>query len=386
MSGGGFRASLYALGAMRYLAESGVLTETEALCGVSGGAVAAAAFMAAPDADKFVPAVFDPFVRTVTTKNLRNDALERWVRQRLKPRGRPRNLVFSDVLAEALYPTLGALADLPRRPQLIITATDLAAGRAFRFSQEFLGSYDWGYAQTPARLRVSTAVAASVAVPIIFPPLQLPTAGLGLPNDPPPRLSITDGGVYDNLGVEWFQGWESDRPEVAISADFLVVVNASGPFVGSRRAYVGAFAVDRGRKVQYAQTQATRVRWLIENFLAGKLRGTYIGITSDPRKAMLPDDTPVDPVLYEGALPSRLIGPLARLRTDLDRFTSDEAELLAYHGYWSAHARFGALFPDMAVKRPMWRDYEGMTNAETSDLVLELRRPRHRWGTGARLR
>ena len=84
--------------------------------------------------------------------------------------------------------------------------------------------------------------------------------------------------------------------------------------------------------------------------------------------------------------PAASSGPLARLRTDLDRFTSDEAELLAYHGYWSAHARFGALFPDMAVKRPMWRDYEGMTNAETSDLVLELRRPRHRWGTGARLR
>ena len=43
LSGGGFRASLYGLGVLRYLAEAQVLPRTAVVCGVSGGSVAAAA-------------------------------------------------------------------------------------------------------------------------------------------------------------------------------------------------------------------------------------------------------------------------------------------------------------------------------------------------------
>lgn len=43
LSGGGFRAALYGLGVLRYLAEANVLGDTQVACGVSGGSVAAAA-------------------------------------------------------------------------------------------------------------------------------------------------------------------------------------------------------------------------------------------------------------------------------------------------------------------------------------------------------
>lgn len=33
-------------------------------------------------------------------------------------------------------------------------------------------------------------------------------------------------GVYDNLGLEWFHGWDSGRPDSAEPADFLIVANA----------------------------------------------------------------------------------------------------------------------------------------------------------------
>ena len=36
------------------------------------------------------------------------------------------------------------------------------------------------------------------------------TADWGLA-EAPAVLSLMDGGVYDNLGLEWFQGWESTR-------------------------------------------------------------------------------------------------------------------------------------------------------------------------------
>jgi len=394
LSGGGFRAALYSLGVLRYLAEADVLAHTDVACGVSGGAVAAATLTAGVAADpgalapeRFLSSIFEPFVATVTTANLRNRALARWARERLLGRGRARNLVLSEVLGQALYPHADALADLPPRPQLVVTGTDLAAGRAFRFSQGFIGSFNWGYAPTPHDMPLATAVAASVAAPPAFPPLQLATAGLGLQRNPPPVLSITDGGVYDNLGVEWFQGWGSaPRPAAAVAADFVVVVNASGPLLPSRRTFTGVRALNRSRKVQYAQTQATRVRWLVADLEGARRRGVYLGITADPRRYRLPDGQRIDPNLSEGALPSRLVAPLAGLRTDLDRFTAEEAGLLAYHGYWSMHARLASLHPDLAVTAPSWRDYADIDDASARRLERELRRARHRLGTGERLR
>jgi predicted acylesterase/phospholipase RssA len=42
LSGGGFRATLYHLGVLRYLAEEGKLREIEAIYSVSGGSILAA--------------------------------------------------------------------------------------------------------------------------------------------------------------------------------------------------------------------------------------------------------------------------------------------------------------------------------------------------------
>lgn len=394
LSGGGFRATLYALGVARYLAEAGILEDLAVVSGVSGGSVAAASLLAgvasdpaALSAERFGATVFEPLVGSVSTTNLRNRALRRWASSRAVGRGQARNLTLSGVLAEALYPHVGALASLPRSPQLVITAADLSTGRAFRFSQEFIGNFNWGYASTPEDMAVATAVAASAAAPPWFPPLQLVTAGIGFKREPPSVLSITDGGVYDNLGAEWFQGWGSaPRPEAAIGADFLVVVNASGPLKAEHRRFVGVRALNRCRKIQFAQTQATRVRWLVDDLEARRRRGAYLGITGDPRRYRLPDGTKIDPTLYAGALPSRLVAPLAELRTDLDRFTRDEAGLLGYHGYWSAHARLASLYPDLSVSAPAWREYADMTDATAASLEGELRRPRHRIGLGDRLR
>jgi len=396
LSGGGFRAALYGLGVMRYLAEAKLLARLEVICGVSGGSVASAAICAgvvragpASLSDEgFEREAFEPFMAAVGAANLRNVALRRWLGGRLRLRGAPRNLVLAEVLAEALFKDAGELARLPERPQLVVTATELAMGRAFRFARRFVGSYDFGYVEPPAAMTVATAVAASAAAPPFIPPLQLDTAGLGF-RDAPAKLSVTDGGVYDNLGIEWFQGWAPHRrPPGAVRADDLIVVNASGPLVRDGRAYQGFRALDRMRKVQYAQTQATRVRWLVAELESGRQRGAYFGITADPRMYRLPPPSraPIDPALYADALPSQLIAPLAELRTDFNRFSRAEARLLAYHGYRSAHARFGSLRPEQAVLAPRWREFAGMSEADADRLASELRGRRHRVGLGERLR
>lgn len=93
LSGGGFRASLYGLGVLRYLAEARFLPSVATLCGVSGGSIAAAAATAgwlraggAPkDRAVFDEVVFDRFLSTMDAHDVRDRTLARWTAQRWKP-------------------------------------------------------------------------------------------------------------------------------------------------------------------------------------------------------------------------------------------------------------------------------------------------------------
>jgi hypothetical protein len=186
-------------------------------------------------------------------------------------------------------------------------------------------------------------------------------------------LSLVDGSVYDNLALEWFQGWESGRPPSAHRPDFVIVVNAADPLEATARRFGSVRALFRDLRVQYQQTLNVRVRWMVDRLLAGRDRGAYIGIGHDPRRYTDSHGRPIDPSFYSGALPSSLVEPLARVRTDLDRFNEQEAELLSYHGYWSLHARLSVVAPELAVAAPQWNDprYAQMSPDEEKRL-LEL--------------
>jgi NTE family protein len=374
LSGGGFRAALYGLGVGRYLAEAGLLRQVEAVSAVSGGAVAAAVLAdrwpALARADfslaAYIREVEKPFHRAVTETNMRNEAIGRWAKRRLSLRGRSRGSAMGDVLVEHLLHAR-RVTDLDPLLQIILTSTDCATGRAFRVSRDFIGSWDFGYQPVPEELGLGVPVAASTAVPMLFPPVHLDTAGLGLRN-PPPVLSLVDGGVYDNLGLEWFQGWGSGRPPAAREVDFVIVVDASGPFERSDERLGTARAVLRSHDIQYVQTRTTRIRWFVEELKAGTRQGVYLVSKYDPSGFKLADGTPIDPRLYDGALPAGFARALSSLRTDLDRFRADEAALLSYHGYWSAHARLGGFHPTLALNgAPSWRDFAQMSTSESTD-------------------
>jgi NTE family protein len=373
LSGGGFRAALYGLGVVRYLAEAGLLGRVKAVSAVSGGSVAAAVLAdrwpalarAEFSLDAYLREVEEPFHRAITETNIRNKAIGRWAKRRLSLRGRSRGSAMGDVLVERLL-RAKQVNDLDPGLQVILTSTDCATGRAFRVSRDFIGSWDFGYQPVPEGLGLAVPVAASAAVPMLFPPVHLDTAGLGLRN-PPPVLSLIDGGVYDNLGLEWFQGWGSGRPPVAREVDFIIVVDASGPFERTDKRLGTARAVLRSRDIQYLQTRATRIRWFVDELLEGKRQGVYLASKYDPTGFKLADGTPIDPRLYDGALPSGFARALSSLRTDLDLFRSEEATLLRYHGYWSVHARLAAFHPTLALSdSPRWRDYAGTSGPDVA--------------------
>jgi NTE family protein len=256
LSGGGFRAALFSLGVLRYLAEAGQLGKVRAISAVSGGSVTAAVVAdrwpelarAGFSAAAFDQHVVEPFLHVVTRKNLRNRGVVRWALTRVAPKRRRLGSSLGVTMTKHLL-RVTRLADLPDGLQVVLTSTDLASGRAFRASQAYIGSWEFGYVPTPPTLSLSRVIAASTAVPFLFPPVHLPTAGLEL-RDPPPELSLVDGGVYDNLGLEWFQGWDRGRPAGARRCDFVLAADASGPLRTSPHRYGWARSLFRSQAAQ----------------------------------------------------------------------------------------------------------------------------------------
>ncbi|GAA1968738.1 hypothetical protein GCM10009776_34810 [Microbacterium deminutum] len=120
--------------------------------------------------------------------------------------------------------------------QHIFCATELVSGRPFYMSARRLTSPAFGTCEP--EIDLARVIYASAAFPAIFPPLSLGTKRLGLRGgeEPvrPPKIVLADGGVYNNLGTDWFE--DSTRP-LSMIHDFgattpvarKIIVNASAP-------------------------------------------------------------------------------------------------------------------------------------------------------------
>jgi NTE family protein len=107
-----------------------------------------------------------------------------------------------------------SLTDLPAQPHLVINATELRTGSAFRFGTKESGSWRWGKLHRN-QLSVAHAVAASAAYPLFLPAfdetLTFEKDG-ALKNS---RVILTDGGIYDNLGLGCL--WPDRSPDVSLN-------------------------------------------------------------------------------------------------------------------------------------------------------------------------
>ena len=368
LSGGGFRAALFHAGAIRRLNELGLLSQVRTVSSVSGGSITSALLAsvwrrltASGAVFTNLEELFERPLRAFCRRNIRNWPLL-W--GRLDPRNWPRLLssAFSatDLLAAEYRGLLGStlLADLPEHPRFVLCASNLETGVNFELSASYIGDYVLGHAP-PGDLTLAEAVAASSSFPIAFPPLvrdlDLSRFQGGDPRAvatgfrPSPRVLLTDGGVYDNMGLE--PAWKTHA---------VVLVSDGGtPFEIRRR--VRSWLVprlSRSFQVVASQALAVRKRWLVAAYLRGVYRGAYWGLGTDVNEYQVPGAEP--PPGYSGP-------PLDRLRvvrTDLDRFSSAEQSVLMNHGWalaGAALARWGtdlvtaggpAVAPDPALLEP----------------------------------
>jgi hypothetical protein len=187
---------------------------------------------------------------------------------------------------------LGDLAN--RAAHHVFCATELQSGDQFHMSPRLIYGYQFGQTRALGRWTLARAVQASAALPLGFPPQHSVLADYGLafsdptwPLDTPPpagatrKVALSDGGVYENMGIEWEVGYANrashitDLPDLQPPADLLVVANAGKALEWKTIWARGRVAWEvrgplRDQSIQYDQTTAPRRSALIRTFQAGE--------------------------------------------------------------------------------------------------------------------
>ena len=212
MSGGGYRAMLFHLGTLWRLNKACYLPKLNRISSVSGGSIVSAQlgrcwnsldFNEQGSATRFQELVVDP-IRRLASKTI--DA-----RSVLGGVFLPGSV--SDRVERAYDKILfdgATLQDLPDSPRFVINATNVQSGVLWRFSKPYMWDYRVGKVVNPT-VQLASAVTASSAFPPFLSPYILElepedfekNSGTDLQYEPfTTDVVLTDGGVYDNLGLE----------------------------------------------------------------------------------------------------------------------------------------------------------------------------------------
>jgi predicted acylesterase/phospholipase RssA len=230
LSGGGFRASLYHLGLIRFLRDAAILPQVTHITSVSGGSIFAAHLALNWERYNGTPQEFDAAAAEILAfvqLDVRNRILRRfpmtlplrWPRKLigLSNRKLSRTGLLEYQYEKRLFGDT-SLFELPESPQLHILATNLNQGCLCSFSRQGLlmpralpGHAFHIDCIHVGLATVAMAVTASSAYPGFFPPLELTGAEVGATAGGFGRQSYTDGGIFDNLGVRMFRCLERQQ-------------------------------------------------------------------------------------------------------------------------------------------------------------------------------
>lgn len=283
LSGGGYRAMLFHVGALRRLHEVGALGQLERISSVSGGSIAAAQLalswdaLSAADGD---PAAFTRLVETPLLKIA--DTLVDvggGLRGMLTPR---RSIASTIAKTYDEWFDHKTLADLPDSVEFVFCATNLGTGSLMRFTKHYMADYRVGMRPRP-KVPLGQVVAASAAFPPVLSPLRIELAAdqalteqfagdtpAFADTDYASTLELSDGGVYDNLGLQPLNKFAT-----------LLVSDGGGPFREDQDVPANWLGhMIRCWKVADNQVRSLRRSNLIEDFTVGSRRGAFWGIST----------------------------------------------------------------------------------------------------------
>ncbi|MBI5440510.1 MAG: patatin-like phospholipase family protein [Deltaproteobacteria bacterium] len=343
LSGGGFRAVLFHLGALRRLNEMGLLAKVDTLSATSGGSILAAhlATVIAKDPTKaaaFTPEAWDQLVeaplRALTREDLQTGfrTLQLLARTLLRPHARVEALAKR--YEEILTPL--KLRDLPPAPRFVFCATDFLRSVPWLFERDRMGDRQLGWATPPDGATLARAVAASSCFPRSISPLPAPLdpallSGGAAPPGPDRdaairHLALGDGASHAHLGLD--PVWKTHT---------TVLVSEAGAYPKARQKRRLFPRPDPFPTGVDSEGQEIRRRRLVSGFVGGHISGTFWSISSAPSSYRVPFG-------YSKALARDV---LCTMRAGLDPVTEAEAAVLLNHGYLTADAALRAHTPQL---------------------------------------
>ncbi|MCD6346408.1 MAG: patatin-like phospholipase family protein [Bacteroidales bacterium] len=307
LSGGGYRATLFALGSLWRLNELGLLKKLDRITAVSGGSI-----MLGYLALHWEDLIFNDEDIAENFKELIVEPIQKFCGEALDIKAGSLGLLtpwktigdkITEVYDDKLFHNI-LLKDIPHGggiPEFIFYATNYGTGSSVRMTQVHI--YDYKLGEAPSGdLSLAQAVAASSAFPPMFSPVILDAsqwnwkrtkyADLYESKSLRDRLVLADGGLYDNLGLEavWKENVSSDD-----HFDQVLVCDAGAPLeigfdmkngvlstlmqkTGLKRNWVTQLF--RMSNIMIEQQRALRKRRLIKNYENKIYTGTYWGTTT----------------------------------------------------------------------------------------------------------
>lgn len=212
LSGGGYRAMLFHAGVLQRFNEFGLLPKLKRISSVSGGSITAGILAMNWEKLKFDDDGISEHFKDEIILSLKRLA--------------SRTIDASSVISGALWiGTIGekvanayrqhlfgdkTLQDIPDSPRFVFNATNVQSGALWRFMKPYMRDYRVGEVKNP-QIELAVVVAASSAFPPVLSPVELelesedytPNSGTDLTDEIyRTQVVLTDGGVYDNLGLE----------------------------------------------------------------------------------------------------------------------------------------------------------------------------------------
>jgi len=360
MSGGGYRATLFHLGALRRLNEIGWLKRIDRITSVSGGSLLLGFLLSKhPEIfDKSAPQVSQNEWRDLVSKNV-----HKFVRNDLRTVQTLKNFSINwfsnrekrlDSVFKRLSTLYGeeSLANFPYTangnwPEIYILATDIVHGQAFRFSNNTKQS---GHRKLKlcdlSFFPLYLACATSACFPPVFGPVSLSRE---LSRHAPEQFSddlrqvfsgimLMDGGLYDNLGINLIIG--SRKSFVRLFSE------AGNPYKPSKKGIGSSFVVKRYMELLadfVTRLNVQRVHTIKKNDFA--FWGAQYPASSSSNNKL-------------GYSKELVENYLRFIRTDLDRFTDSEAKIIENHGYAQAElslaGEFNGKYKKLNLPEPKW--------------------------------
>ncbi len=292
------------LGCLRALNDLGLLNRIRVISTISGGSVIGAYYVYRPDrsfadfeADirgflrsgfqrKSAWRLFHPLnlVRCITGFMVTR-ASELWTvltgRETNFRRGFSRTDVFRQVLERYVFP--GLTMDSPRRNgiDIVIGACELRTGTAFRFGNTVAGNWRRGRL-VDGNVDVAFAVTASAAYPIFLPAFDRTWSFERNGVVANHRVLLTDGGVYDNLGIQVLEPGRD--PTVSLHTfpcEYIIACNAGHGEEAGESVPLGFYRrVKRSFEVVHRRVQEATMHRLHEFKQSGAIKGfvlPYLG-------------------------------------------------------------------------------------------------------------